>query len=274
MIKVYNKKTAIRESVNDYVSYEYVFNNTNFKMNDVPCYSKHTTYNAVAPLNKCIFTLLPNKKRHLECMTFDLFNEWINLCRINGLVTKNAIICQEAIGNVLKVDGTTNSIKRMFSTLCCYRWADTYPKLCIDIINLLKHNSWLHFYQAFNYSLSTNNSQAGHSFCDIFNSSYSTKSYLPVYNAVMARFFLSDFVDNIAQEPDNNATLVATHINNYFAIVNNKIGRTLKFTKLQSMLHPCLTKMYDANFPIDDANEVIPLFEKAEKEEIVLTEET
>lgn len=99
-------------------------------------------------------------------ISFELFSDWINLCKKHGIVDESSEIYHEDKSNILKMPFKKRSRHLAYATLCCYRWADSLPKMVHLIVELMKIGD-RNFYQVLHYGLLKNCTNTGHSFVDI-----------------------------------------------------------------------------------------------------------
>lgn len=149
----------IKNACDDYVSYDYIDLKTGETVTkeNRPCFSSVFSNSLKVPKNTEL-RLFSNNTHNVR-LDEDRYMEWMRLCQENGLVVSNAEIYTEKDDkgvniNVLKFKRTDCDESVFYSTLCCYRFSDSFLRMIWLIVeNMLKSNGEFTFWQAFHYGL-------------------------------------------------------------------------------------------------------------------------
>lgn len=150
----------------DAVTYTAIHNKTEQRqeMLKAACYGSH-----MATLSQYLFVCKP-------CSSFTLENEayleWMSLCHENHLLPYSAEWFIEKKKPYARIPGGNVSKHQVYTALCCYRFAESYPPLVYSTVKLLEKNPELDFFQVLHFGLSKYSPGAGHSFTNVCNASY------------------------------------------------------------------------------------------------------
>ena len=87
------------------------------------------------------------------------------LCQKNGCVPlEHTIFYSEKDKNYFKLSCNNFNYNITYAALCCFRWAENQPALPWTVVNILRINPKINFFQALHYAMLTYVSNYGHNF--------------------------------------------------------------------------------------------------------------
>lgn len=126
------------------------------------CFHAH-----MAHLAKYEFECRPPAGAKKSLLPENYYYQWVNHCVANGLIPLDSHPWAEKELNYIRISGKYESKHRIYTSLCCYRWADALAPLCYTVVKLLEIKPELNFYQALHYGMAKYVTLVGHSFCNI-----------------------------------------------------------------------------------------------------------
>jgi len=116
------------------------------------------------------------------------FTTWIEMCRQNHLIPfcTSTWTDDEGIHHLFLPKDDEYDRADAFGTLCCFRWADSYPGMVWQIIEHVKVG--IHFWQALHYGCAKHFRNTLHSFMKIDKQPYSDRLNMGISVAAKAFF--------------------------------------------------------------------------------------
>lgn len=152
----------IKNRQGDYVSYIATGNKTGKeqKMMNAACYHAH-----MSKLPQHSFQCVPADKTSILPEREYLL--WMQYCHAFGLLPMASTFWHEKGRNYAIIPGKYEMRHRIYTALCCYRWADSMAPLPYTVVHLMEAKPELHFFQALHYAMGKFVVNCGHGFVNI-----------------------------------------------------------------------------------------------------------
>ena len=146
------------------------FSATNNKTEEKKEYAAQACYASyMNTLSENMFTCYPQSTFSLPN---DVYLKWMNLCKINNLLPISSEFFIEKNKPIARIPGGNESKHRIYTALCCYRFAESIAPLAYEAVGLSDNNPQLDFYQIIHYVLCKYVTHTGHSFSHLCTSGY------------------------------------------------------------------------------------------------------
>jgi hypothetical protein len=205
-----------------------------------PCYQAH-----MAQLNKYTFKCIASTR--VSVLPEREYLLWMQYCHTYGLVPTGSTFWREKGQNIALIPGKYETRHRLYTGLCCYRWADSLAPLPYTVVHLLDHNPQLHFMQVLHYAMGKFVTLVGHSFSNvaannmgaIYGGSGAARLNV-LYGLGTKLFYQFDESGSCpAREDKTVSTQAALH-----GFVTKKVPLTLSVKKHENLLSEHLTPIY------------------------------
>lgn len=158
-------------SVHDSVWFTGIYDGKRKTFKGHSCYSAYT-HNTKNVLPKTTLECTPNQtSTPSQKLSADIYQKWMDLCKEHYLVPKEAECFSKEDGNYFTLNGKGLNRHQIYAALCCFRWADSTPRMAYITVKALEENPRLHFFQLIHYVSAKYVVNVNHSFLQIGNTS-------------------------------------------------------------------------------------------------------
>lgn len=205
----------------DYVSYTAINNKSQAKSNisNAACYAGH-----MGSLPQHTFDCKPQGKSLLGQDDFFL---WAKFCTAFGLSPHATVPYVKNDNNCLLINGDGDCKHRIYTGLCCYRWADSLAPLPYEACRLIELRPDINFYRILHWVTGKYVTLTGHSFTNVCAASMSMYGFsgkvtprLDLAWAVVPKYFY-EFGTNLCykmKDGNNNTQTTMSTIVGKFGI--------------------------------------------------------
>lgn len=141
----------------DAVNYEVIENGKVQKFNGSACYANH-----MERLEKITVRCKPYQNFKLSIQDF---NYWINNCKDNNIIPDGVTVDISKKDPTFEINGTKSTKFHIYSALCCFRFADTSPRLVYEFNRLYDElKDEVDFFQILGFCFNKHITNNNHSF--------------------------------------------------------------------------------------------------------------
>lgn len=196
---------------------------------------------------------------------------WLNVCKDNNMIPKDVEVYEKECEVRLKIPGGQYDRHTVYGILCCYRYADSWPKMVWQMLRHLAEFRECTFWQIFHYGLVNHFTYALHSFTPLSKQSklYGSRVVEDLSQSIALKLFFSKTLENrkilekenMSSLMENIASKLGGVVEKKIEILNPSTNRTesrnvfvpvLRASSIEDILTNKWTKLYEFDNPSKD----------------------
>lgn len=178
----------LKDHSNDYVTYTAIEKKKEHDRENAACYSAY--YGKLGTVG-----VLCKHPADRICIAPEVYLRWMELCKLHGIVPKEAEAYVENEKNYLRIPEAKYDRHVCYAAICCYRWTTHLLRMVWKIVKDCERSD-ITFWQALHFGLANHVAGTGHSFSSIVCPAvYSNNSHLNLAHSLAFKPFFEKSVE-------------------------------------------------------------------------------